>query len=105
MLGQREAYAFGWLRSFASARTPEAAHAAWVLFKASADRRAWPWMGDVLRECWQGEDSAPLNEAKRRLMVVENHELQRRMAANEKSWKDGFGGMRYPKALRPWRSW
>ena len=105
MLGQREAYAFGWLGSFASARTTEDAHAAWVLFKASADRRAWSWMGDGLREHWQGEYSAPLSEAKRRLMAVESLELKRCMAANEKSWKDNFGGVRYPKSLRPWRSW
>ena len=106
MLGQREAYAARWLCRFAGAQTPETAHAAWILYKASADRRAWSWMGGILRSPLRSVQRAgSLDAAKRRLMVVENHELKRSMAVNEKSWKDNYGGVRYPKALRPWRLW
>ena len=99
-LAQREAFARHWLRTFWEADTPAAAHAAWRLFLASVDRRAWAWMGDVLHGTAEGE--AELQAVKRRFMAAQTRGVRRAMADNEKQWADNYAHRRYPRALRPW---
>ena len=99
-LGQREAIAQHWLRTFWEADTVALAHAAWRLFLASADRRAWVWMSDVLDEPAKGEPE--LQAKKLRFVGAQMRRLRRAMADNEKQWADNFAHRRYPEALRPW---
>ncbi len=98
-LGQREAFARHWLSAFASAETPEAAHAAWRLFLVCVDRRAWAWMADVLD--WENS-SSPLAAVQRRFVGKQKQKLLRAMADNAKHWKENYTHRRYPRALWPW---
>ncbi len=100
MAGQREAFAAAWLRKFAEATTAEDAHAAWQLFRASADRRAWSWLDDELNSLLGSRTG--LNEAKRTLRFVDRHNIERAMKANGKLWNDTYANAKYPRALRPW---
>ena len=100
ILGQREAFAKHWLRQFAEAETPEAAHAAWRLFMEYADRRAYTWMRSVY-ESHMGTDQR-FDSAKRRFAEQEAFNLKCTMRENEKSWSNTFATRDYTKALRPW---
>ena len=102
MLRQREAFALHWLREFVKSETVEAAHAAWQLFKACADRRVGCWMGDVLDDLCTRPGSLPV--LKLRFVRAEEGVLQRAMKSNEKDWTATFATRRYPKALRPWNA-
>ena len=102
ILGQREAFAHYWLRTFAEATTPESAHAYWHLFKACADRRAVIWM-QTLYQSHAAKDGR-LEAAKRRFIDQEAYNLKHAMAENGKSWPNNFATHRYPKTLLPWNS-
>lgn len=99
-LGQREAIAQHWLRTFWEADTAAVAHAAWRLFLASVDRRTWVWMSDVQDGPAQCEPE--LQAKKLRFVGAQMRRLRRAMSDNEKQWADNFAHRRYPKALRPW---
>ena len=100
ILAQREAFGYHWLLTFAKADTVEEAHAAWHLFLACADRRAWSWMGPVLNS--HKGNNVQCEEAKRSFLSQQKQRLIRAMTDNEKHWKDNFGGKRYSKWLFPW---
>ena len=100
ILAQREAFGYHWLLTFAKADTIERAHAAWYLFLACADRRAWSWMHSILNS-YSG-NIEQCEEAKRSFLSQQKQRLTRAMADNEKHWKDNFGGIRYSKWLMPW---
>ena len=102
MLKQREAFALHWLTKFVESETAEAAHAAWRLFKACADRRVWCWMDDVLDDV--RARSGALSVLKLRFAREEVGGLKRAMSKNEKEWKTTFATRRFPKALRPWNA-
>ena len=102
ILGQREAFAYHWLREFAAAETPGIAHACWRLFKACADSRARLWMQDLYQS--YATKNQVMEAAKQRFVEREAHDLKRAMADNEKAWAGNFAGMKYPKSLWPWNS-
>ena len=102
ILGQREAFARHWLRHYAEATTPEAAHACWRLFTACADRRARTWMRSVYESHMATGDR--LDAAKRRFAEHEAFNLKHAMTENEKSWSKTFAGRNLTRALRPWNS-
>ena len=102
ILGQREAFANHWLRTFAVAETPEAAHACWRLFMACSDRRAWIWMQDLCAS--YATKNERLEAAKQRFVQQEAYGLKQAMADNEKSWSDNFARRKYAKTLLPWSS-
>ena len=99
-LGQREAFAHHWLRTFAKARSEAEAHASWQLFLACVDRRTWSWFTDVLVRDLEGDGG--LDVAKRRFVVQQKREIRRAIAENEKHWGENYAHRRYPRALRPW---
>lgn len=102
ILGQREAFAHHWLRTFAEATAPESAHAYWHLFKACADRRAVIWM-QTLYQSHATKDER-LEAAKQRFIDQEEYGLKHTMAENGKSGPNNFATHRYPKTLLPWNS-
>ena len=79
-MGQREAFARYWMRSYAEAETAEAAHASWRLFMACADRRARIWMRRVY-ESHKATDEH-LDSAKRRFAEHEDFHLEQTMGEN-----------------------
>ena len=99
---QREAFAGHWLRNFAEADTPEVAHASWLLFIASSDRRARFWMADDYAR--YASTDGPCEPAKKRFLVQQRNSLQRSIADNEKSLKQRFSNKRITRHLQPWRS-
>ena len=99
-LGQREAFARHWFQTFAQAETATEAHAAWRLFLACVDRRAWSWIADVLDQ-HSGMNST-LETGKRRFVRAQKHQIQRAMADNSKRWAENYTHRRFPKALQPW---
>ena len=99
-LAQREAFARHWLISFAKSHTLEEAHAHWRLFLASADRRAWSWISNVLDETLPSGDIN--SDAKRRFVVFQSRRLKRAMTENEKWWSNNYAGRSYPENLWPW---
>ena len=102
ILGQREAFANHWLRAFAAAETPEAAHAYWQLFKACSDRRTWAWKRSLYES--HATNDQELEAAKQKFVQQEAFNLKCAIADNEKSWTDNFAGCKYPKSLQPWSS-
>ncbi|MYA68056.1 MAG: hypothetical protein F4Y22_12515 [Gammaproteobacteria bacterium] len=99
-LGQREAFAQHWLLEFAKAESEIEAHAAWQLFLAGVDRRAWSWFWDVLDQNLVGEGG--LNSVKQRFVEQQNHEIRRAIGKNEQYWESNYTYWRYPDALKPW---
>ena len=96
-LGQREAFAHHWLWKFATAKSEANAHAAWQLFLACADRRAWSWFNDVLDRSTEGD--SVLDAVKRRFVVQQKREIRRAISENEKRWGEHYTHRRYPKAF------
>ena len=102
IMGQREAFAAHWLRKFAEADTPEAAHASWLLYMACSDRRVRTWMSeDYARYAGNGR---PIEAQKQRFVEQQRHHLKRAITENEKSLKKHFTGQRITEALLPWRA-
>lgn len=99
-LGQQEALSRHWLQTFAQAETAVEAHAAWRLFLACVDRRAWAWLADVLDQ--HAGKNAHFEAAKWRFVRAQKQQLQRAMADNSKRWAENYTHRRYPKTLRPW---
>ena len=102
IMGQREAFAGHWLRKFAEADTPEAAHASWLLFMASSDRRARTWMS----EDYAGHASAdaPIEVAKQRFVAQQRYRLKRAISDNEKPLPQNFSNQKTTSSLLPWRA-
>ena len=99
-LGQREAFARHWLRTFATADSAVEAHAGWQLFLACVDRRAWSWLTNLLDRGAEGESG--LDAMRRRFVVQQKREIRRAIRENEKYWGESYTHWRYPRALMPW---
>ena len=100
IMGQREAFAGHWLQKFAGANTPEAAHASWLLFMASSDRRAWTWMSE---DCARyASADARIEAAKQRFVEQQRHRLKRAMTDNEKPLPQNFSNQKTTSSLLPW---
>ena len=97
IMGQREAFAGHWLQKFAEADTPEAAHASWLLFMASSDRRARTWMSEDYAR--YASANAPIEAAKQRFFGLQRHHLKRAMADNEKPLSQHFSNQRTARSL------
>ena len=102
IMGQREAFAGHWLKKFAEAETPEVAHASWLLFMASSDRRARTWMSEHYAR--YASANAPIEAAKQRFFRQQRHHLKRAMADNEKPLPQNFTNQRTTRSLLPWRA-
>lgn len=101
-MGQREAFAAYWLRQFAEADVPETAHAFWLLFMASSDRRAKTWISEDYNRYAVG--SGFFEATKRRFVEQQRHELKRAISENEKSLEQTFTTQRATRTLLPWRA-
>ena len=99
-LAQREAFAYHWLKAFAEAESTQSAFAAWRLFLACVDRRAWSWMSPVLKPV--SKSSASLEQSKWRFAQQQVPRIKQAMADNEKAWDKNFASQRFPTALSPW---
>lgn len=99
-LGQREAFARHWLRTFAEADSEVEAHACWQLFLACVDRRAWSWMQEELDRHAVCENG--LGARRKRFVAHQQYEIRRAISKNEKDWAENYTYNRYPKALMPW---
>lgn len=101
IMGQREAFAAHWLQKFAEADTPEAAHASWLLFMASSDRRVKTWMSENYNRYAGGNE--PIEAQKRRFVEQQKHRFKRVISDNEKFLKQNFTTQRTTNYLLPWR--
>ena len=99
-LGQREAFAQHWLLEFAKAKSEVEAHAAWQLFLASVDRRAWSWYWKILDRNLTEE--VGLDAVKKRFAAQQKYEIRRAIRENERNWEKNYTNWRYPGALKPW---
>ena len=102
IMGQREAFAAHWLRKFAEADTPDAAHAAWLLFVACSDRRVRAWMPEDYDR--YADDGQPFKSRKQRFVEQQRHHLKRAISDNEKQLNGNFTGKRTSDSLLPWRA-
>ena len=100
ILAQRESFAAHWLRRFAEADTPEAAHATWRLFLACCDRRARTWMSEDYGR--YAARNGPTEALKLNFVTQHRYRLDRAITDNEKSLAGKFTTQRIADALLPW---
>jgi hypothetical protein len=94
-----EACASHWLNAYWEATTAESAFAAWVLFEASADRRAWIKLD---APSTAGGTGARLNRLKRIHISVNTGNLEKAMAERESKLDREFLGITTVPGIGPW---
>ena len=102
IMGQREAFAKHWLRKFAQADTPEAAHASWLLFMASSDRRVRTWMSEDYDR--YAATNGSIEVSKLRFFEQQRYRLKRSIADNEEPLPQNFSNKKTTSSLMPWRA-
>ena len=95
----RDAFARHWWRIFLEAEDRAEAYAAWVLFKAAADRRAYLWMRSD-REAIN--DVPPLQKLKEVHVDANNWELRRAIEKREEKLPKQFLSREPIKGVGPW---
>ncbi len=100
---RRELQARHWFREFLRAPSREWSWAAFRLFLASVDRRFWLWKHQELEEA----RSLPDFQMRSRHLVLNRHELERRIEARMKERKERLFAWKIPSTdMLPWkRSW
>jgi hypothetical protein len=95
----RDAFARHWWRTFLRAEGQAEAYAAWVLFKAAADRRAYLWMRSD-REAMN--DATPLQKLKEVHVDANNWELRRAIEKREEKLPKQFLSREPVEGVGPW---
>jgi hypothetical protein len=97
---RKEARAHHWWDAFWDAGTVEKAYAAWTLFKAAADRRAYCWMKDRIRTA---ETGGELDRKKLAHFRLNFDQLKKAMQKHEKEMSKEFLGIKISDDVGPWR--
>jgi hypothetical protein len=96
----RDACARHWWRRFVAAADPISAYAAWVLFQATADRRALAWLSS---ESWPDADGTEL-ERRKFLQFKLNQDALAKAAEKQESGGEGkFLDRTIIGDIHPWR--
>ena len=94
-----EACARHWWRAFLSAQSTTEAYAAWILFRRSADRRAWTWMHQDMEG---QEKSDRLFKLKLAHVELNRSELKRAMEKQLDDAAKEFLDQRIVDGIGPW---
>lgn len=97
---RKEAQARHWWEEYWDAENIEQAYAAWVLFKAAADRRTYCWMKDRLKAA---EGVEGLSKKKLTHFRLNFDQLKKSMEKQEKDLGKEFLGRKISDDVGPWR--
>ena len=98
-----EACAHHWWRTFLNAGDPAEAYAAWILFLRSADRRAWVWMNQDIKNT---DDSTDFFQRKIKHLRLNQSKIEQAMKKREEKPGDKLAQLflfqKTVRSLGPW---